>query len=72
MFYDKMENALKNIPKAHNLAWGSLSFFGSLLSLGAVLALLLKLHPLAIVVLLLTSASTSYRPSPIMQTGGGV
>ena len=55
-FYDKMENALKNIPKAHNLAYSSLSFFGSLLSLGAVLALLLKLHPLAIVVLLLTSA----------------
>jgi len=55
-FYDKMENALGNVGRAHDLVYNSLSFLRILLTLGAVLALLLQLHPLAIVVLLLTSA----------------
>ena len=55
-FYDKMENALKNIPQAQGLVFQSLTFFGSLLSVVATLALLLKLHPLAVVVLVVSCA----------------
>ncbi len=54
-FYDQMEMAQKEAYRAGNLAWRSLDLLGSLIGLSAMLGLLLQLHPLAIVVLLLTS-----------------
>ena len=46
MFYDKMENALKNIPKAHSLAYSSLSFFGSLSIIHAQTGSSSRIYPL--------------------------
>lgn len=55
-FYDQMDTVLREGYRAHNLAYRSIDMLGSLVGIGAMLGLLLQLHPLAIVVLLLTSA----------------
>lgn len=55
-FYDQMEIAQREIARARGFAFLSVDFAGALLSLGGVAALLIRLHPLAVVVLLLTAA----------------
>jgi len=55
IFYDQMDMVQKESYRTGNLAWRSLDLLGSLIGLSAMLGLLLQLHPLAIVVLLLTS-----------------
>ena len=55
-FYDQMDTVLREGHRAHNLAYRSIDMLGSFVGIGAMLGLLLQLHPLAIVVLLLTSA----------------
>ena len=55
-FYDQMDLVLREGYRAHNLAYISLNVLGSFVGLGALLALLVQLHPLAVLVLLLTSA----------------
>lgn len=54
-FYDQMENARRENYRAHNLALLTLDIFSESISLVMMLALLLKLHPAAVFVLLLTS-----------------
>ena len=54
-FYDQMDTVLRESYRAHNLAWRSIDMFRSLVGLSALLGLLLQVHPLATVVLLLTS-----------------
>jgi len=54
-FFDQMENARQKSWQAHNLAYFCIESLGVVLSLGALLGLLFRLHPLAVVVLLLTS-----------------
>ena len=55
-FYDQMEKARAENYRSSNLAHLSINVFSSFLTLGAMLALLSHLHPLAVVVLLVTSA----------------
>ena len=54
-FYDQMDTVLRETYRSTTLAWRSIDMLGSLVGLSALLGLLLQLHPLAIVVLLLTS-----------------
>ena len=54
-FYDQMDTVQRESYRAHNHAWRSLDMLGSFAGLSALLGLLLQLHPLAVVVLLLTS-----------------
>ena len=55
-FHDQMDTVLREGYRAHNLAYRSMDVLGALVGVGAMLGLLLQLHPLAIGVLLLTSA----------------
>ncbi len=55
-FYDQMESARRELWRATSLVSSGINVLGPILSLGATLVLLLRLHPLAVVVLLLTSA----------------
>lgn len=55
-FYDKLENARRENYRAHNLALLSLDFFSACLTFGLMMGLLTKLHPAAVLLLLLTSA----------------
>lgn len=55
-FYDQMESARRELWRANTLVSVGINALAPLLSLGATLVLLLRLHPLAVVVLLLTSA----------------
>ena len=55
-FHDRMATVHREAYRAHNLAWLSLELLGSLAALGGLLGMLLRLHPLAIVALVLTSA----------------
>lgn len=55
-FYDKLENARRENYRAHNLALLSFDFFSACLTFGLMMGLLAKLHPAAVVLLLLTSA----------------
>lgn len=59
-FYDQMDMVRKEAYRTNNLAYRSLDFLGSLISLGAMLGLLFQLHPLAVGVLLLTSAPRAF------------
>ena len=54
-FFDKMENARREPFRIHNLAVLCIDFAGGFLGLGAMLGLLWRLHPVVVVVLLLTS-----------------
>ena len=54
-FYDRMSNALNESWRVHNVSYGTLEFLSGFVSLTAMLALLTVLHPLAILLLLLTS-----------------
>ena len=51
-----MATVLREAYRAHNLAWLSLGLLGTFAGLGAMLCMLVRLHPLAIVVLVLTCA----------------
>ncbi|HYN88121.1 MAG TPA: ABC transporter ATP-binding protein [Ardenticatenaceae bacterium] len=55
-FYDQMANARRELWRASNLVYLGINTVGLFLSFGATLALLLRLHPLAVVVLLVTAA----------------
>jgi ABC-type multidrug transport system fused ATPase/permease subunit len=54
-FYDQMQNSLRESWRARNLTFLALRMIGQLLSMGAVLALLFRLQPTAVLVLLLTT-----------------
>ena len=54
-FYDQMDTVLREAYRSTTLSWRSFDLLGSLAGLGALLALLAHLHPLAVVVLLVTS-----------------
>ena len=54
-FYDQMENARRDGYRIHNLAVLWLDAFGGFLSLGMMLWLLFRIHPVTVVVLLLTT-----------------
>lgn len=54
-FYDRMENARRENYRAHNLALLTLDIFSESISLIMMLALLLKLHPAAVFLLVATS-----------------
>ncbi|MCK5380043.1 MAG: ABC transporter ATP-binding protein, partial [Candidatus Latescibacteria bacterium] len=62
-FFDQMEKARRDNFRVHNLAILWVEIFGGLLSLCAMLGLLFRLHPMAVVVLLFTSV-------PLVVVGG--
>jgi len=55
-FFDRLANAQRESSRAHNFAMLVLEVFSSLLSLAALLGMLASLHPLAVLVLLVTAA----------------
>jgi ATP-binding cassette, subfamily B, bacterial len=55
-FYDQMESARRELWRTNSLVSMGINVVGPLLSLAATLVLLVRLHPLTVVVLLLTSA----------------
>ncbi|NKB71998.1 MAG: ATP-binding cassette domain-containing protein [Candidatus Latescibacteria bacterium] len=54
-FYDQMDTVLREAYRATVLSWRSFDLIASLAGLGALLALLAHLHPLAVVLLIGTS-----------------
>lgn len=59
-FFDKIENAERNIRSAHNFTFGTLQLVTSALSLAGVLVLLTMVHPLVPVLLIVTTAPMAY------------
>jgi len=55
IFYDKMENALRENNRAHNFTYRGLEFTGNAISLIGMLGLLWHLHPLAVGIIILVT-----------------
>jgi ATP-binding cassette, subfamily B, bacterial len=55
-FYDQMESARREMYRAQNLVFFGINVIGPVLSVGGTMALLFRLHPLTVAILLLTSA----------------
>ena len=62
-FYDQMANAQRDIWRIQNLAYVCVDILGGALTLSMVMGMLFRLHPLAVLVLLLTSG-------PMVVVGG--